>query len=75
MDRRACPRDRGERWLVESQVFASAWLKLGVTGLQVVVDDYVHSDVKFAAVIAVRLVCFTLGAAGILATLRISLGP
>lgn len=44
-------------------------------GLQVVVEDYVHSDVKFAAVIAVRLVCFTLGAAGILATLHISLGP
>jgi succinate dehydrogenase / fumarate reductase, membrane anchor subunit len=43
--------------------------------LQVVVEDYVHSDVKFAAVIAVQLVCFTLGAAGILATLRISLGP
>ena len=41
-------------------------------GLQVVVEDYVHSDVKFAAVIAVRLACFTLGTAGILATLRIA---
>lgn len=43
-------------------------------GLQVIVEDYVHSDVKFAAVIAVRLVCLTLSAAGILATLHIALG-
>src|SRR3954447_12639915 len=42
-------------------------------GLQVIVEDYVHSDVKFAAVIAVRLACFTLGAAGILAMLHIAL--
>ena len=42
-------------------------------GLQVVVEDYVHSDATFAAVIAVRLACFTLGAAGIFATLRIAL--
>jgi succinate dehydrogenase / fumarate reductase membrane anchor subunit len=42
-------------------------------GLQVVVEDYVHSGAKFAAVIAVRLGCFALGAAGILATLRIAL--
>jgi succinate dehydrogenase / fumarate reductase membrane anchor subunit len=42
-------------------------------GLQVVVEDYVHSDDNFAVVIAVRLACFTLGAAGILATLRIAL--
>jgi len=43
-------------------------------GLQVVVEDYVHSDATFAAVIAIRLACFTLGAAGIFATLRIALG-
>src|SRR6476646_8257049 len=43
-------------------------------GLQVIVEDYVHSAARFAAVIAVRLICFTLGAAGILATIRISLG-
>ena len=43
-------------------------------GLQVVVEDYVHSGTKFAAMIAVRLTCFTLGAAGILATLRIAAG-
>jgi succinate dehydrogenase / fumarate reductase, membrane anchor subunit len=40
----------------------------------VVVEDYIHSDVKFAAVIAVRLICFTLAIAGILATLRIAAG-
>lgn len=43
-------------------------------GLQVIVEDYVHSVARFAVAIAVRLVCFTLGAAGILATIRISLG-
>ena len=29
-------------------------------GLQVVIEDYVHSGVKFAAVIGVRLACFAL---------------
>jgi succinate dehydrogenase / fumarate reductase membrane anchor subunit len=41
-------------------------------GLQVVVEDYVHSSAKFVAVIAVRLACFALVIAGILATLRIA---
>jgi succinate dehydrogenase / fumarate reductase, membrane anchor subunit len=43
-------------------------------GLQVVIEDYVHSGVKFAAVIAVRLGCIALAAAGVLATLRIAFG-
>ena len=43
-------------------------------GLQVVIEDYVHSGVKFAALIAVRLGCFALAAAGIVATLRIAFG-
>ncbi len=43
-------------------------------GLQVVIEDYVHSGAKFAAVIAVRLGCFTLASAGIVATLRIGFG-
>jgi succinate dehydrogenase / fumarate reductase membrane anchor subunit len=43
-------------------------------GLQVVIEDYVHSSVRFAAVIAVRLGCLALAVAGILATLRIALG-
>ena len=43
-------------------------------GLQVVIEDYVHSDLKFAAIVAVRLGCFAFAAAGILATLRIAFG-
>lgn len=40
-------------------------------GLQVVIEDYVHSGVKFAAVLLLRLSCFALAAAGVFATLRI----
>ena len=43
-------------------------------GLQVVIEDYVHSGVKFAAVIAVRLGCYGLAVAGIIATLRVAFG-
>ena len=43
-------------------------------GLQVVIEDYVHSRAKFAALVAVRLGCFALAAAGIITTLRIALG-
>lgn len=43
-------------------------------GLQVVVEDYVHSGLKFAAILVVRLGCFALALAGILATLRIAWG-
>jgi succinate dehydrogenase / fumarate reductase membrane anchor subunit len=43
-------------------------------GLQVIIEDYVHSSAKFAAVIVMRLGCFALGVAGILATLRIATG-
>lgn len=42
-------------------------------GLGVVIEDYVHSGVKFAALVAVRFGCWTLAAAGIIATLRIAL--
>jgi succinate dehydrogenase / fumarate reductase membrane anchor subunit len=41
-------------------------------GLQVVIEDYVHSGTKFAAVIAMRLGCCALATAGIVATLRIA---
>jgi len=41
-------------------------------GLQVVIEDYIHSDAKFAAVIAVRLACFALATAGIVAVLRVT---
>lgn len=43
-------------------------------GLRMIVEDYVHSSVKFAALISVRLTCFGLALAGILATLRIASG-
>lgn len=43
-------------------------------GLQVVIEDYVHSATKFAAVIAVRLGCCALATAGVVAILRIALG-
>ena len=43
-------------------------------GLQVVIEDYVHSRAKFAALVAVRLGCFALAAAGITTILRIALG-
>ena len=43
-------------------------------GLQVVIEDYVHSGAKFAAAITVRLGCFAVAAAGIVATLRIAFG-
>lgn len=43
-------------------------------GLQVVIEDYVHSATRFAVLIAVRLGCFALALAGIIVTLRISFG-
>lgn len=42
-------------------------------GLQVVIEDYVHSALKVPALITVRLACFALCVAGLLATLRIIL--
>jgi len=42
-------------------------------GLQVIVEDYAHSDwVKFPAVVVIRLVCFALMVAGSIATLQIA---
>ena len=43
-------------------------------GLQVVIEDYVHSVAKFAAVIAIQLCCYGLAVAGIIATLRVAFG-
>jgi succinate dehydrogenase membrane anchor subunit len=43
-------------------------------GLQVVIEDYVHSGAKHIAVIAVRLSCYGLAATGIIAVLRIAFG-
>lgn len=43
-------------------------------GLQVVIEDYVHSGARFAAVIAIQLCCYGLAVVGVIATLRIALG-
>lgn len=43
-------------------------------GLRVVIEDYVHSGAKYAAVIAVRLGCYGVAATGIVAVLRIAFG-
>ncbi len=43
-------------------------------GLQVVIEDYVHAEfAKFALLALVRLVCFGLAVAGILAVLKMAL--
>lgn len=42
-------------------------------GLQVIIEDYVHSALKVPAIVTVRLVCFALCVAGLLATLRVML--
>ncbi|MGH7248658.1 MAG: succinate dehydrogenase, hydrophobic membrane anchor protein [Pseudomonadota bacterium] len=42
-------------------------------GLQVIIEDYVHSAAKLPILVVVRLACFALGVAGILATFRIAL--
>ena len=44
-------------------------------GLQVVIEDYVHTDLaKLGLLIVVRLACFALAVAGIFAVLGIALG-
>jgi len=42
-------------------------------GLQVIVEDYVHSGLKFALMITVRLACYALVVAGVIAVLKIAL--
>lgn len=42
-------------------------------GLQVAIEDYIHSGARFAVLIAIRLTCFALAVTGIVVTLRISL--
>lgn len=43
-------------------------------GLQVVIEDYVHSGARFAAAIAIQLCCYGLAVVGVVATLRIAFG-
>lgn len=42
-------------------------------GLQVILEDYLHSALKVPAITTARLACFALCVAGILATIRIAL--
>jgi succinate dehydrogenase / fumarate reductase membrane anchor subunit len=67
-------------WLAEplNSLFAIAWLMAvfyhAALGLQVVLEDYVHTEWrKIAAVWTVKISFFGLGLAAILAVLRISL--
>jgi succinate dehydrogenase / fumarate reductase membrane anchor subunit len=41
-------------------------------GLQVIVEDYVHSSLRLAAIVVVRLGCFAIAIIGIFATLHIA---
>lgn len=43
-------------------------------GLQVVIEDYVHSGMKIPVLLSVRFGCFALAVAGIFATLRVAFG-
>ncbi len=44
-------------------------------GVQVVIEDYVHHEgVKIASLVALRLACWALAAAALVAVLRIALG-
>lgn len=43
-------------------------------GLQVVVEDYVHSGARLVALIVIRLCCYGLAVVGIIAVLRIAFG-
>lgn len=43
-------------------------------GLRVVIEDYIHSGARFAAIIAVQLCCYGFAVIGIVATLRIAFG-
>lgn len=43
-------------------------------GVQVVVEDYVHSGARVWMLLATRFACFALAAAGIVSTLRIAIG-
>lgn len=43
-------------------------------GLKVVIEDYVHSGIKIPLLLGMRLVCFALAVAGILATLKTGFG-
>ncbi|MGY0611783.1 hypothetical protein [Luteimonas sp. A501] len=39
-------------------------------GLQVVIEDYMHSPARFAVLVAMRLACVALAVAGAMATMQ-----
>lgn len=43
-------------------------------GLQVVIEDYVHSGIRILLLVGMRLACFALAVTGILAILKIAFG-
>jgi succinate dehydrogenase / fumarate reductase membrane anchor subunit len=72
----------GARYWLHAPLAATAmilFLAVGfhhtASGLQVVIEDYLHIDgVKLGAVIAVKIVCTAFGVLGILAVLKIVFG-
>ncbi len=55
------------------KIFSAGLFYHSALGLQVVIEDYLHSDAKFVAVIGVRLGCCGLAVPGIIGTLSIAL--
>jgi succinate dehydrogenase / fumarate reductase membrane anchor subunit len=43
-------------------------------GLQVVIEDYLHSGTRFGAVIGIQIFCYALAVVGIVATLGVAFG-
>ena len=56
-------------------LFVGVTFQHTASGIQVVLEDYVHNElVKMAAIIAAKFLCFALGVAGIFAILKIAFG-
>lgn len=78
-DRRGSRKALDQRGLIQPEVRSSthfSWIVSRDTtlGLHVVIDDCVHSSVRVAAIIAVRLGCYGLAVVSIIATLYIAFG-
>ncbi|EWY40243.1 succinate dehydrogenase [Skermanella stibiiresistens SB22] len=56
-------------------LFVGVTFQHTASGIQVVLEDYVHNEwVKVAAIIAAKFLCFVLAVAGIFAVLKIAFG-